>query len=211
MENERGARPTLISDDEELRKALKPDEGYTPIENKIGSHHRTVRLHENDQTAMVTAFSAFYEEPNQLGAKWSVVNFDRMGEVLMDEQTFDLLNNQAFTVLRDTKHGILRFDVKTEPDKSKQFTIGGTPMCAYCVKRAGEARCSGCKLVRYCSADCQRRHWVEGHAGVCAKLANSKLAAPPKHTGYTPERMKQLGAISAEQLGIKKEPEAMHL
>jgi hypothetical protein len=208
LEDERGARPVVITDQKELREAIKPEEGYTPIPNKIGSHHRIVQLHEKgpdgkDRTAMVTAFSAYYEEPNQIGAKWHTVNFDRMGAVLMDEQTFALLNGQSFTLLKDTKHGILRFDVKTEPDKTKEFTVGGTPLCAYCSRNAGTEQCSGCKLVRYCGQFCQRKHWTEQHGGVCAKLASSMLSQPPKHTGMTPEQMRKLGAVSAAQLGIK--------
>jgi hypothetical protein len=28
-------------------------------------------------------------------------------------------------------------------------------------------RCSGCKLVQYCSAGCQRAHWAAGHKALC--------------------------------------------
>ena len=32
-------------------------------------------------------------------------------------------------------------------------------------------KCAGCKVVRYCSADCQRAHWKTTHKGDCKRLA----------------------------------------
>jgi hypothetical protein len=41
----------------------------------------------------------------------------------------------------------------------------------------GKAKCGGCKLVRLCSAECQRQHWKAGHKLVCKKLAAAAAAA----------------------------------
>jgi hypothetical protein len=42
----------------------------------------------------------------------------------------------------------------------------------------GKAKvCGGCKLVRMCSAECQRQHWKAGHKLVCKKLAAAAAAA----------------------------------
>eukprot|EP00899_Mesostigma_viride_P004310 jgi/Mesvir1/13880/Mv16016-RA.1 len=33
-------------------------------------------------------------------------------------------------------------------------------------------RCGGCRLAGYCSRECQKKHWKEGHREACAKLAS---------------------------------------
>jgi hypothetical protein len=44
----------------------------------------------------------------------------------------------------------------------------------------GKAKvCGGCKLVRMCSAECQRQHWKAGHKLVCKKLAAAAAKATP--------------------------------
>jgi hypothetical protein len=41
----------------------------------------------------------------------------------------------------------------------------------------GKAKvCGGCKLVRMCSAECQRQHWKAGHKKVCKALAAAAAA-----------------------------------
>ena len=42
----------------------------------------------------------------------------------------------------------------------------GTPCGAGCA-HAGIKVCANCRAVRYCSKDCQRRHWKEGHKAKC--------------------------------------------
>ncbi len=37
-------------------------------------------------------------------------------------------------------------------------------------------RCSGCRVVRYCSAACQRSDWKAGHKVVCKELAAKQAA-----------------------------------
>jgi hypothetical protein len=48
----------------------------------------------------------------------------------------------------------------------------------------GKAKvCGGCKLVRMCSAECQRQHWKAGHKLVCKKLAAAAAAAGAATSG----------------------------
>ena len=45
-----------------------------------------------------------------------------------------------------------------------------TRQCAYCGSSSGTAtflRCGRCKVVWYCSAECQKRHWSAAHRGEC--------------------------------------------
>lgn len=48
--------------------------------------------------------------------------------------------------------------------------------CHYCRKpyrkcKEGLLLCERCKVTKYCSADCQHKHWYTGHRGRCALLA----------------------------------------
>jgi hypothetical protein len=36
--------------------------------------------------------------------------------------------------------------------------------------------CSECRMVRYCSVECQRQDWINGHKAKCAELKKSKNA-----------------------------------
>ncbi|KIY62156.1 hypothetical protein CYLTODRAFT_427112 [Cylindrobasidium torrendii FP15055 ss-10] len=40
--------------------------------------------------------------------------------------------------------------------------------------------CSGCLLVAYCSAECQREHWIQKHRQECFSLANASAAKSPR-------------------------------
>nr|XP_034299505.1 uncharacterized protein LOC117680964 [Crassostrea gigas] len=52
--------------------------------------------------------------------------------------------------------------------------IGAALECSYCNQRSTDLlRCSRCKEVYYCSGDCQRGHWREGHREQC-KLVTSQ-------------------------------------
>lgn len=203
LEAERGAKPEVVSTRKELLERLQPEPGFTPITNKITAQHRTAKLHENGQEALVYAFSAFYEVPAHPGAKWITVNLPRTAPILMDSDTFELIKDQEMTMVNSLKSGIMRIDVLTEPTKAQAFLKRGTPRCQYCDTRPGTVRCSKCNLVRYCSAECQQRHWTERHAFACERLAKVTLAPAPKKEGITPEQASKLGAVSRDQLSHK--------
>eukprot|EP00899_Mesostigma_viride_P001808 jgi/Mesvir1/11628/Mv00031-RA.1 len=45
--------------------------------------------------------------------------------------------------------------------------------CVTCGARAASlSQCGRCRLVHYCSRECQKKHWKEGHREACAKLAS---------------------------------------
>jgi len=44
--------------------------------------------------------------------------------------------------------------------------------CEHCGESASQ-QCKSCKLVRYCSKDCQRKDWKEGHAVECHAICNA--------------------------------------
>eukprot|EP00899_Mesostigma_viride_P027528 jgi/Mesvir1/7960/Mv11872-RA.1 len=47
-----------------------------------------------------------------------------------------------------------------------------TRSCFGCGVRAESLRkCAQCRLAEYCSPDCQRKHWKEGHKTACARMA----------------------------------------
>ena len=52
----------------------------------------------------------------------------------------------------------------------------GSDVCAQCGKPEAKKRCSQCKCVFYCSADCQRAAWP-AHKGTCFAGAAAKQAA----------------------------------
>ncbi|OMO90597.1 Peptidase C19, ubiquitin carboxyl-terminal hydrolase 2 [Corchorus olitorius] len=55
------------------------------------------------------------------------------------------------------------------------------PPCTVCSHPAGKT-CSGCKSVRYCSMDCQSKHWKDGHKTNC-KLLSARKATPKPISG----------------------------
>eukprot|EP00899_Mesostigma_viride_P018036 jgi/Mesvir1/26233/Mv02409-RA.1 len=59
--------------------------------------------------------------------------------------------------------------------RSASHMGGGGPamkMCWGCEQRvASLLRCGQCRLAGYCSRECQKKHWKEGHREACAKLA----------------------------------------
>ena len=49
--------------------------------------------------------------------------------------------------------------------------------CDCCGWTGVRYRCSRCKVARYCTASCQRKHWSAGHKDVCPLLCQAALAA----------------------------------
>jgi len=64
----------------------------------------------------------------------------------------------------------VRREMKKQPQK-----------CGYC-ENVGDQKCSACRAISYCSAECQKKHWKE-HKVRCKEVRNEKLiipTAPPK-------------------------------
>ncbi|KAL4421508.1 hypothetical protein ABPG75_010799 [Micractinium tetrahymenae] len=56
-------------------------------------------------------------------------------------------------------------------------TAAQEPRCACCASAALVLRaCSGCRVARYCSKDCQTKHWKAGHRAECKRLAAEQAA-----------------------------------
>jgi ubiquitin carboxyl-terminal hydrolase 36/42 len=51
-------------------------------------------------------------------------------------------------------------------------TPGGR--CGLCSKPGTKYRCGSCKVVHYCSPECQRTHWTKGHKGQCQVLRSNE-------------------------------------
>ncbi len=57
--------------------------------------------------------------------------------------------------------------------------------CHSCHVAGPTKRCGGCRLVRYCSKECQRRDWRAGHHSVCVR--RSQDPEPTEASGAEPE------------------------
>ncbi|KAI9020533.1 hypothetical protein DFJ74DRAFT_724716 [Hyaloraphidium curvatum] len=56
------------------------------------------------------------------------------------------------------------------PSKLKKFIHTSLDFCDNCSQMVAKTmRCSACKFARYCSVECQRSAWKEGHKGKCGK------------------------------------------
>ena len=73
------------------------------------------------------------------------------------EELYNLAANQG---LEKARVQLARIRTSAAPPK-------GT--CAHCRGKNSRFRCSQCKVVSYCSRDCQREHWKSGHRQVCNK------------------------------------------
>ena len=63
----------------------------------------------------------------------------------------------------------------------------------------GSLRCTGCRMVAYCSPKCQKQHWVEGHKHSCKKLRKQQQRqreAGPE-PGVQPELLELEAAAAA--------------
>jgi len=73
--------------------------------------------------------------------------------------------------------------------------------CIRCGKN-GSLRCGKCKLVSYCSKNCQVDHWKNGHKGECEIL--SQPTKSKKFIEITPSQIKPVSTILHNEI-IKKE------
>ena len=56
----------------------------------------------------------------------------------------------------------------------------GLQKCRCCQQEGQLRNCSKCKLVDYCSKECQTEHWQEGHKVLCAKVPKAVAKAEEK-------------------------------
>lgn len=54
--------------------------------------------------------------------------------------------------------------------------------CVWCASPASNLRCAGCKIMCYCSAECQKQHWNSGHKGQCRALSTNDQEYIKSHT-----------------------------
>jgi hypothetical protein len=63
---------------------------------------------------------------------------------------------------------VLRLFIRSRKDAS--FKIKMTTVCMMCGIATGLKACNGCKAVRYCGEECQKKDWKQGHRHVCKEL-----------------------------------------
>lgn len=78
-------------------------------------------------------------------------------------------------IRQEDPHTVIVFpaDFTTLKNTCEALVVAETiQQCAYChvVERAN-SRCGRCKIVRYCSTDCQKADWRSGHRALCPHIA----------------------------------------
>lgn len=91
-------------------------------------------------------------------------------------------------------------DIPVTPDQRRLcsytecFEVEGRPEEKDGGKPKHFMRCSKCKVVAYCSVECQAKHWKAGHKSQCAELARKNpLVAQSKKAAATTEESKESG------------------
>jgi len=87
-----------------------------------------------------------------------------------------------------------------------------TDCCDECGKTEGKLRlCTRCRLVRYCSTDCQRKAWTGGHKDRCGSAAPATTASsssskvPPPLSDETRRALMELqGKIHSIQSSMRQ-------
>ncbi|KAJ7669077.1 hypothetical protein B0H17DRAFT_208951 [Mycena rosella] len=51
-------------------------------------------------------------------------------------------------------------------------------LCRHCGDKPGSLVCTGCREVAYCSAECQRVSWRQGHKELCQGRTSNKSLMP---------------------------------
>ena len=72
-------------------------------------------------------------------------------------------------------------------------------LCASCLKSNPSKRCGGCKITKYCSKECQIKHWKSGHNKQCKKLKKAS-------TKTANERKNVTGIIEIEPMQLRNIP-----
>lgn len=83
--------------------------------------------------------------------------------------TVENATERGFADELDRMTGISQEAVRVESESSCQYPDMARFLCVACAVVAATKLCTGCRKARYCSADCQRKHWP-AHKKECKKL-----------------------------------------
>lgn len=162
----------------ELDSLLSDDKRRPALENKIALWQRVAReANDYDPCKQV---NVVIQLTHPTLPYWSVLKAVIDGERLMDE--------------RQTKH--LRGKVRIGRVQSTcEPRAGPEAYCMFsCANQCGKRespqqrfrKCSRCRLVRYCSVDCQRQHWQAQHKAACHPAHAKAEASDMKSNGSEP-------------------------
>lgn len=125
-----------------------------------------------------TCKEAFEVEPETIDAKFEQHLQWTMRHPHIVDSRVDVIKKSVHAL--DALHGPRAvFDADRFPS-----TTGLRPMatvfdqqCPVCFRPDSKHRCSGCRYVWYCSADCQRFHWSQVHQRTCKSMVTCKKIA----------------------------------
>ena len=124
-------------------------------------------------------------EPKQLVTRHILGTFSRekvmirvcvTATMYMNNPTGLLFDDRPF-VSQDPKRSRAVFKWAASKGFSPAVAIlgGANPKCAHCGSNKPSNHCSGCMCTRYCSRECQRKHWGN-HKGECLTVFHEVLA-----------------------------------
>lgn len=78
--------------------------------------------------------------------------------------------------------------------QTKDMAVKG---CVNCFSDKGKTlKCGACKMVRYCSKECQKSHWNEIHKSQCGDMKKYRKRVIKKDFGGSKKKMKELRDVS---------------
>eukprot|EP01084_Bolivina_argentea_P319059 553417_1 len=90
--------------------------------------------------------------------------------------------------------------------KSKSTTKQRRPRCDYCsLMKTKLNRCGGCKIMLYCSKECQQKHWKIVHKQFCKKFRKRKNLTEKDKNDCRNEEMLYLDKLSDKSKHIEKQ------
>jgi hypothetical protein len=84
------------------------------------------------------------------------------------QQKFDIFQSMEPPIDREM---LAMFDAPSDYKSEEAFSITCNGPGCYCSDKESLMKCSRCKVVRYCSRECQQKHWVQGHKQQCKEMA----------------------------------------
>ena len=76
-------------------------------------------------------------------------------------------------------------------------------LCNHCGKRGDSLRrCSRCKMVAYCSTECQRQDWTKRHRSECKKTISPGSKTHTKESKLSPEKPRHIQATLREEWSL---------